>query len=129
MSWKVYRVENNDSPYTVNVDKNQKIVKIHKYTEGVNFKANDEAQEGLSMAAYSLYMYLIKHSNDRVWALSCSDVVNKKLFGKSTYHTAVAELMEKGYLVAGCIDIGTEIIAENSYHFYESPAMRNKRIF
>lgn len=56
MSWKVYRVENNDSPYTVNVDKNQKIVKIHKYTEGVNFKANDEAQEGLSMAAYSQYI-------------------------------------------------------------------------
>lgn len=129
MSYKIYKVENNDSPYAVVVEKNQKLVQIHKYSEGVNFKANDEAQESLSMAAYSLYMYLIKHSNGRVWALSCTDIVNKKLFSRTTYHAAVTELIEKDYLVAGCIDIGTELVAENSYHFYECPALRNKRTF
>lgn len=126
MSWKIYKVTNSKSPYTIKLEKNQKLVMIHKYSDGVNFKANDEAQESLSMAAYSLYMYLIKHSNERLWALSCVDVVNKKLFGRSTYHAAVNELIEKKYLATGCIDIGTEYIAENSYHFYESPSLNPK---
>ena len=71
------------------------------------------------------------------WALSSKDVTNKTALSMRTYNNAVAELIEKGYLVAGDINLpqysqrgvecGVWHFEENAYHLYEDPELITKR--
>lgn len=113
--------------YTILLAKNQKLIKIHRIKQGINYKANYEALSMLSPYAYKLYMYLMMHDNDRIWALSSKDVYARTKLTEKTYPIAVKELIENKYLVASEIDVGSEIITENAYNFYEHPLLQYKR--
>lgn len=111
--------------YGIQVAKNQKVIQIHRVKNGINFAANYEAMKNLSANGYVLYMYLVMHSNDRVWALSKVDVEEKTPLTEKTYLKAVQELISKGYLTAGEIDIGDgKIWTENAYHLWETPVLK-----
>ena len=74
-------------------------------------------------------MYLIMHENDRVWALSSKDVYAKTQLTEKTYQKAIQELIEKKYLTAGEIDIGTGIkYKENAYHLWEKPSLASPQM-
>jgi hypothetical protein len=108
--------------YGIQVAKNQKVIQIHRVKNGINFAANYSAMKELTANAYVLYMYLLMHSNDRVWALSKVDVEDKTQLSEKTYLKAVQELISKGYLTAGDIDIGDgKVWTENAYHLWEAP--------
>lgn len=110
--------------YGIQVAKNQKVIQIHRVKNGINFEANYEAMKNLTSNAYVLYMYLIMHSNDRVWALSKVDVEAKTALSEKTYLKAVQELISKNYLTAGEIDIGGEKPwTEEAYHLWETPSL------
>ena len=110
--------------YGVQVAKNQKVIQIHRVKNGINFEANYEAMKNLSANAYVLYMYLIMHSEGRVWALSKVDVEAKTALKEKTYLKAVQELIEKKYLTPGDIDIGGEKPwIEEAYHLWETPSL------
>lgn len=112
--------------YAIKVAKNQKVIKIHRIKNSINFKANDKAQKELSLYAYALYMYLIKHEQHRVWALSSKDVYDKTPLTEKTYAKAVKELIEKDYLTKGTIDLGdgNKKYIDDSYHLWEIPSLR-----
>lgn len=121
-------VYSNGKRYSIIVAKNQKVIKIHRIQNSINFEANNKAQEELSISAYVLYMYLIKHEQGRVWALSSKDVYNKVHLTDRTYPKAVQELIDKDYLTKGTIDLGKydRTYIEDAYHFWEYPALREK---
>lgn len=118
---------NNDSKgktYKIELSKNQKLIKIHRIKNGINFKANEEAQESLSQNAFSLYIYLIRHEEDRIWALSSKAAYPKTHLTESTYRKAVQELISKNYLTHGTISLGNgEIYKEDAYHLWETPSL------
>lgn len=115
--------------YKLELSKNQKVVKIHRIKETINFAENAKVQEELSINAFLLYMYLVRHQQDRVWALSSKDVYPKTHLTESTYRKAMHELIEKEYLTKGTIDLGADgIYKEESYHFWEVPSLRHKSI-
>lgn len=105
--------------YTILLATNQKLIRINKLQNGINFKANYEALSNLTPNAYKLYMYLLMHDDDRIWALSSKDVYERVKLTSKTYPNAVKELIEKKYLVKCDIDVGSEVITENAYNFYE----------
>lgn len=120
--------------YSILVAKNQKVIQIHRIKNSINFEANKKAMQDLTANAYVLYMYLLMHENHRVWALSSKDVFNKTPLTQKTYPKAVVELVEKGYLTAGIINLGQvrdNVVSdgyrkykEEAYHLWEDPAMR-----
>lgn len=77
----------------------------------VNIAANREALKILSKSAYSLYMYFMQNRDGFTLKLHRSHATSIANISKSAYHTAMAELIEKGYL----IDCG------DGYEFYECP--------
>ena len=110
--------------YYIKVAANQKVIQIHRVKNGINFEANYKAMAVLSANAYVLYMYLLMHENHRVWALSSKDVYAKTALTEKTYTKAVAELIEKKYLVKGDIQLDAcTTYSENAYHLYELPEM------
>ena len=112
--------------YTILVSKNQKVIKIHRIKSAINFKANEQAQKELSIYAYAMYMYLIRHEQNRVWALSSKDVFEKTPLKEKTYIKAVQELIDKGYLTKGTIDLGCgdRKYKDEAYHLWETPSLR-----
>lgn len=98
---------------------NQKVVTVkqsicdkeHIYTQ-CNLKANKMALKELSPNTYKLYMYFALNQNDFVMALSYVDVYNVTGMSEKTYHKAVKELIDKGYLVK-------EEDKKNQYIFYD----------
>lgn len=98
---------------------NQKVVTVkqsicdkeHIYTQ-CNLKANKMALKELSANTYKLYMYFALNQNDFVMALSYVDVYNVTGMSEKTYHRAVKELIDKGYLVK-------EKDKKNQYIFYD----------
>lgn len=119
---------NNDSKgstYKIELAKNQKVVQVHRIKNSINFKANEKAMETLSANAFVLYMYLLRHSNDRIWSMSSKDIFNKTPLTEKTYPKAVDELISTGYLVAGELGIGNgETYKENAFHLLEDPDMK-----
>lgn len=99
---------------------NQKIITIHKEpTDRQNpyFILNLEAFYGAirdlqSEKGIKLYLYLAKNQNEYKTALSSSDFCEWANCGRTAYNTAVAELIEKGYLINKS---GTETI----YTFFD----------
>ena len=112
--------------YTIIVAKNQKVIKIHRIKNAINFKANEQAQKELSIYAYSLYMYLIRHEQNGVWALSSKDVFEKTPLKEKTYIKAMQELINKTYLTKGTIDLGygDRKYTDEAYHLWEIPSLR-----
>ncbi len=120
--------------YSILVAKNQKVIQIHRIKSSINFEANYKAMNDLTSNAYVLYMYLLMHENHRVWALSSKDVYNKTHLTEKTYPNAVKELVKKGYLTAGIINLGEvhsgtidekgRRYKEEAYHLWEDPDMR-----
>lgn len=111
----------------IRVAKNQKVIQINKVQNGINFDANKKALATLTTDAYALYMYILTNDPKRPWALSSKDVTNKTALSMRTYNNAVAELIDKGYLVAGEINLNNMHFDENSYHLYEDPDLITKR--
>lgn len=116
----------NGQRYTIIVARNQKVIKIHRIKNAINFKANEQAQKELSLYAYSLYMYLIRHEQNRVWALSSKDVFEKTPLKEKSYIKAIQELINKDYLTKGVIDLGCgdRKYKNEAYHFWEIPSLR-----
>ena len=115
---------NNDSQlrsYAIKVAANQKVVQIHRRAGSITFDANYKAMKALSPAGYMLYMYLLMHSNNRIWALSSEAVYNKTNLTKNTFPKAVDELIATGYLTEGDIDIGGNKFKKNAFHLWEDP--------
>lgn len=120
--------------YSILVAKNQKVIQIHRIKNSINFEANYKAMKDLTSNAYVLYMYLLMHENHRVWALSSKDVYAKTHLTEKTYPNAVKELVKKGYLTAGVINLGQvqtghvddkgRRYKEEAYHLWEDPDMR-----
>lgn len=110
----------------IDVVENQKVLKIHKYTDGIDYSAHNKARKELTSNAFELYDYIVCHSNEWIWALSSKDVCNESNLTMNKYPKAVAELIDKKYLIAGEIDLGSEQIVKNCYHFYESPELCTK---
>ena len=106
---------------SIKVAKNQKVIQIHRIKNGINFEANYKALATLTEHGYILYMYLLMHSNNRVWALSSKDVTERTPLTMNPYNAAVHDLIDKGYLVAGNIDEKELHFDVNAYHFLEDP--------
>ena len=77
----------------------------------INIAANRVALETLTKSAYCLYMYFMQNQDGFTLKLRRSHAMNITNLSKSSYHRAMAELIEKGYL----IDCG------DGYEFYECP--------
>lgn len=123
-------MESNEIPYykngytgRVQVSKNQKIIQIHRIQNGINFEANYKALATLTEHGYILYMYLVMHSDNRIWALSSKDVIAKTPLTKNPYYKAVRDLIENGYLIKGEINMNGMRFSENAYHFVEDNGM------
>ena len=109
--------------YSITIAANQKVIQINRVKNYINFEANYKAMSVLSSNAYVLYMYLLMHDNRRIWALSSKDVYAKTALTEKTYPKAVAELIDKNYLVSGDIQLDAYTkFSDNSYQFYELPA-------
>ena len=109
--------------YSITIAANQKVIQINRVKNYINFEANYKAMSVLSSNAYVLYMYLLMHDNRRIWALSSKDVYAKTALTEKTYPKAVAELIDKNYLVWGDIQLDAYTkFSDNSYQFYELPA-------
>ena len=78
----------------------------------VNIAANREALKTLTKSAYCLYMYFVQNQPGFTLTLRRTHAMDITNLSKSSYHRAIAELIERGYL----IDCG------DGYEFYEDPA-------
>ena len=109
--------------YSITIAANQKVIQINRVKNYINFEANYKAMSVLSSNAYVLYMYLLMHDNRRIWALSSKDVYAKTALTEKTYPKAVAELIDKNYLVRRDIQlVAYTKFSDNIYQFYEPPA-------
>lgn len=111
--------------YAIKKSHNQKVIQIkraNKVTQTINFQANKEAMQELSANGYLLYMYLVMHPHNRVWALSSKTIYNETALTEKPYTGAVKELIEKGFLVPHDIEsiYGNWKIKDNAYYFYEN---------
>lgn len=114
---------NDGTTYTIRRTNNQKLFQIHR-DKGINFEHNYTALKTLSQNAYTLYMYMIMHNPERIWALSSKDVFECTPLKKKTYIAAIRELQNKNYLTPGPIKLSENCIYENNtYHIWESAKM------
>ena len=77
-----------------------------------NLNALQCAMTNLKGESFKLWIYLGKNQDGYSFALSSADAVKWGIGSVSSYHRAVNELTEKGYLVRSC---------GNLYDFYELP--------
>lgn len=117
----IYILMDNGSTTSLKISKNQKIIKIHRIKNGINFEANFKAMKKLSLNTYVLYMYLMMHDNNRIWALYSQDVMNRTHLTKNTYPNAVNELIDKQYLTSSTINTTDGVFSENVYDLWEDP--------
>lgn len=106
----------------VTVWRNQKLVINKKNDCDSNFMkiSNDEwmyAARDLKDSTFKLYMYLAKDKVDYRSALSPIAVKNGIGLSESTYRRAVAELIEKGYLMKQKF----KGVSYDAYCFYSRP--------
>lgn len=103
--------------YTIKAAYNQKVIYIHR-GKTIDFKLNLQAMSELSSDAYLLYMYLMIRQKDKVWALSSKEVFESTALKKRTYMKAVAELIDKQFLIPGPIEGVDKNLC--TYHLWES---------
>lgn len=100
--------ESNPNQKTVSVKKEQ-CDKAHIYAT-YNLEALQSAMLDLKGETFKLWCYLDKNQNGYTFALSKVDALKWGIGSKSSYDRAIAELIQKGYLV------NTQ---GNCYNFYE----------
>lgn len=113
-----------DKSFAIKKAHNQKVIQIkraHKITQTLSFRANKIAMQELSTNGYMLYMYLVMHPHNRVWALSSKAIYSETTLTEKPYLGAVKELIAKGFLVPHDIEspYGNWKIKDNAYYFYE----------
>ena len=98
---------------------NQKTIKVYKCVSNrdnpystFNLQALQTAMSRLKGEAFKLWVYLNKNRESHTTALSAVDALSWGIGSKSSYDRAIAELIQKGYLV------NTQ---GNCYNFYELP--------
>ena len=107
---------------------NQKIVSTNKEKSNkenlysiVNLDALHHAALDLKGETFKMWCYFNKNQNGHTFALSKVDALSWGIGSKSSYDRAVAELIEKGYLVA-------KNPGSNHYDFYELPPKEEELI-
>lgn len=105
----------------ITVYHNQRVVQLHKRTPSIDFNAHNRARVSLSSSAFLIYDYFMCHSNKWIWPISPELISEKTNIGRTTYLSAMKELISKGYLVQGKIDTGEMIIEQNAFHIFEDP--------
>ena len=109
--------------YTIRQANNQKLFQVHR-NKTINFTNNYDALKNLSQNAYILYMYMIMHNPERIWALSSKDIFECTPLKKKTYISAMRELQDKNYITPGAIKLSENCTYENNtYHIWESAKM------
>ena len=93
----------------VKTNPKQKVVKVYKqptnnekkenYYAKINLNAMNAAACDLDAGAFKLWVYLAKNQQHYEFALSSADAANNFGLKKKQYDNAVAQLIEKGYLV------------------------------
>ena len=98
---------------------NQKVITVHRepkkekgYTY-FNLEALNEARANLKPGAFVLWTYIAQNSDGWEFGLSNTDFCGGSTMKRDAYNTAVAELIEKRYLV---LNRGKTV-----YDFYERP--------
>ena len=106
---------------TVKTVPNQKVIQVHKEKcdknnlyATININALQQAAQNLDAGPFKLWVYFAKNQNDYTFALSRSAVEQQFGMKKSQYDKAVAELIEKNYLV---------VLKTNHYIFNEIPVV------
>lgn len=98
---------------------NQKTIIVEKESEGlfvsINNQALQEAMCNLKNYSFKLWLYIAKNKNQYTFGLSKMDC-EKWGINKSSYHGAIQDLIDKGYLCKGK--------ENNIYHFYEFPTKK-----
>ena len=102
--------------------KNQKVININKLKHDKNFiqiGSNEcfDAMRSLSPSAFKLYIYLMDNKHGYKMALSYVHVFKATGIKKTAYHSAVSELIDKGYLV----EYDGHATDYNYYMFYSTP--------
>lgn len=97
---------------------NQKIIQVNKEKVGrdnlyttISLQGLDEAAK-LPKNAFKLWSYLVKNQDKYSFALSCKDFCSWAAVSKSTYETAVKDLIQNGFLVQ-------KKDGSNIYQFFE----------
>ena len=103
----------------ITVNKKEICDKEHLYTVN-NLNALDFAAGNLiSTVGFKLYMYIAKNQDNYNFDLSNVLFQNWANCGRTAYSSAVAELIDKGYLVQR---------EGNNYDFYELPRIKEEVI-
>lgn len=102
----------------------QKLVRINKQGNGINYEKTKSAMRVLSPAAVEMYLYFCMIENKSTWVLSSQYIYENTVLTERTYTRAINELIERGFLAKGQIitDDG-EVIRKNVYDFFEEPKL------
>ena len=103
-------IETNPNQKTIRIEKEQ-CDKNNLYAL-YNLNALQSAMLDLKGETFKLWCYLNKNQNGYTLALSKVDALRWGIGSKSSYDRAIAELIQKGYLVK---------TQGNCYNFYELP--------
>ena len=102
----------------------QKLVRINKQGNGINYEKTKSAMRVLSPAAVEMYLYFCMIENQSIWVLSRQYIYDNTLLTKKTYTKAINELIEHKFLVpGGLVTDNKEAIRTNVYDFFEEPKM------
>ena len=125
MNKKVLHMNANDGDYgyPLSFYSQDKMIQIHRYNTGLDFRAIDCALYDLSPRALVLYIYLDKLPLTIPWGLKESVILSKTKLTSDSYELAWDELLRKGYLSPGEIHLNGKNYLTGSYHFWESPAL------
>ena len=125
MNKKVLHIDADDGDYgyPLSFNAQDKMIQIHRYDTGLDFRAIDGALLDLSLPALALYIYLDKLPITIPWGLKKSVILSKTKLTSDSYELAWDELLRKGYLTPGEIHLNGKNYLTGSYHFWESPAL------
>ena len=115
--------DDGDYGYPLSFQSKDKMIQIHRYNKGIDFRALDCALYDLSLPALALYVYLDKLPTTTPWGLKESVVLSKTQLTSDGSELALEELIQTGYLTPGEIHLGGKDYLTGSYHFWESPAL------
>ena len=119
--------DDGDYGYPLSFRSQDKMIQIHRYNKGIDFRALDCALYDLSPRALVLYIYLDKLPTTMPWGLKESVVLSKTQLTSDGYDLALEELIRKGYLTPGEIHLSGKDYLTGSYHFWESPELNEGR--
>lgn len=125
MNHKTLHINANDDDhgYTLAFTSQDKMLQIHRYNKGIDFRSLDCALYDLSLPALALYVYLDKLPTTMPWGLKESVVLSKTQLTSDGYEFALEELIRKGYLTPGEIHLNGKDYLTGSYQFWESPEL------